>query len=296
MTSNRRFPEDLIVCARRGDLSAEEEKSLRVLLGNSEAARLWYEAGMGFDAESPVQPGDEELLARLALRVGKASNQRVSRAWWRIALLAAASLLVATTAAAGGWVLLQRTNHSRSLSAPSERESAKSNLKGTPHSQLTVVGSCSAQLAGDAPPPAESASAVARNMPPAAPTIARRAEAASEIFERANRARREGRTGEAMALYERLGLLAPGSVQAEQADLALGELNLQKGTADEALRHFRRYRGQAMSAEALWGETRALRQLGRLAEEREALGTLCRRFPSSPYAAHARKRLGSPEE
>jgi TolA-binding protein len=99
-----------------------------------------------------------------------------------------------------------------------------------------------------------------------------------------------------MALYERLSSVAPGTSEAQQAELALGELNLQKGTPDRALLHFRRYRGQAMGAEALWGEARALRQLGRSAEERATLDTLGRRFPSSPYAAPARKRLAGSQE
>ena len=291
MSSSQRFPEDLLVHARRGELSPEEEKSLGALLATSETACLWYQAGIGFDAESPVLPGDEELLGRVTERVAKASSGRISRRWWRIAWPAAAASLVATSAAAGGWILLQRSLRAGPPAAATELESPP----GSPRHAPSLAQSAGTPRT-ETPSPSEPAVPVARSAPPGAPTVPRLVEGPSELFERANRARREGRIGEAMALYERLSSVAPGTPEAQQAELALGELNLQKGTPDRALLHFRRYRGQAMGAEALWGEARALRQLGRSAEERATLDTLGRRFPSSPYAAPARKRLAGSQE
>ena len=61
--------EDLIARSRRGELLPEEEKQLELALFMSAEARALFEAGVAFDGQSPVLPGDDALIARLAERV-----------------------------------------------------------------------------------------------------------------------------------------------------------------------------------------------------------------------------------
>lgn len=123
---------------------------------------------------------------------------------------------------------------------------------------------------------------------PAAPVTA------LDLFSAANRARVRGDTKGAIALSKELEERFPASSEAVTTHLSLGMLYLQQGQADLALDEFRRYRSVGTGAtmpEALWGETQALRQLGRPAEERAALEELLRSYPRSAYRAAAEKRL-----
>ncbi|MGC4067449.1 MAG: tetratricopeptide repeat protein [Polyangiaceae bacterium] len=118
-------------------------------------------------------------------------------------------------------------------------------------------------------------------------------ETAAQLFAAANLARRARDTDRATALYERLQQLFPGSPEARECSLFLGTLQLERAPA-AALRQFRRYGAEtssAFAADALWGEARALRILGRTQEERDALSRLVVSFPSAPFAEAARRRL-----
>ncbi|MGH7436313.1 MAG: hypothetical protein ACRENE_11630, partial [Polyangiaceae bacterium] len=82
--------------------------------------------------------------------------------------------------------------------------------------------------------------------------------------------------------------------EATAAHLSLGMLLLQGGQAGAALDELRWYRlggAGAMVPEALWGESQALHDLGRSAEERSVLEELLRGYPASAFAAAARRRL-----
>lgn len=114
---------------------------------------------------------------------------------------------------------------------------------------------------------------------------------AAEQFARASRARREGRSAVALGLYLDVTDRFPTAPEAGQAQLAAAELLLQAGQAQAALDGFRRARVRTSAAEALWGEARALRALRRVDEEHRALTELTERYPQSPYAEAARKRL-----
>jgi len=78
--------------------------------------------------------------------------------------------------------------------------------------------------------------------------------------------------------------------------VGFGSLLLEQGQSAGALAQFNRYlassSGQNLTAEALYGKGRALARLGRSSEERATWAQLIKRFPSSPYVSHARKRLG----
>jgi hypothetical protein len=308
MTGSHPYPEDLIARARRGELPEEEQRALRRVLAGSREARMLYDVGLGFDAESPVLSGDEELLARLAERIGPLQSKRRAAPWWRIVLpAAAAGSFIAATAAASGWILLRprppaapavssepgrasavrppSRHHISASVRPSSAESAAapSVASNTPTRGTARFASRDPNRSSMFLPPTEAA---AREVPP---TLER----PDVLFARANRARRAGQTAEAMALYQRLASEHAATAEAQQAELSLGELYLRGGAPSAALEHFLRYGGQPLRAEALWGQARALRQLGSAAQEREVLLTLCEQLPTSPYAEPARKRLGT---
>ncbi len=277
MTPSEQHTLDLLVRSRRGELDPDEQRALGHALDVSPVARSLYQAGLGFDAESPVRPGDEQLLARLVERIGAKVGRRPSRRWWRIALPPAAATLIATTAAAGAWFAFGRSAEVAPASGSGERS-----VGAAPSVRPRLAERVSSE-------PAEA------NLAPARPSarFAVPSPSPSELFARASRARREGRSAEAIALYERLDSVYPSSAEAQQAALTLGELYLQNGSAEAALRRFRSYSGRALVAEALWGEARALGRLGRVEEERRVLERLCREAPTSPYAEPARRRLGA---
>jgi TolA-binding protein len=112
----------------------------------------------------------------------------------------------------------------------------------------------------------------------------------SELFTRANQARRRGDIEDAISLYERLGRAYPSSVEAEDAKILRGNLLLSQRSPRAALRQFEDYHSGALSLEALWGRAQALRKL-ESPEERAILTELVRDYPDSPYAEAAKKRL-----
>jgi len=98
-----------------------------------------------------------------------------------------------------------------------------------------------------------------------------------------------------MLLYDALQNRFPGSAEANAADMALGMLRLQRGSARSALDHFTRYLSRnpraELAPEALWGKAQALSGLGRGAEARRSYASLLERYPDSTYAAAARAKL-----
>ena len=112
----------------------------------------------------------------------------------------------------------------------------------------------------------------------------------SELFARANQARRTGDIEDAISLYERLGRAYPGSIEAEDAKILRGNLLLSQRSPRAALRQFEDYHSGALSLEALWGRAQALRRL-ESPDERVILNELVQKYPGSPYAEAAQKRL-----
>jgi TolA-binding protein len=141
------------------------------------------------------------------------------------------------------------------------------------------------------PPPSDDGLDEALAQPePAAP----RGASAHDLFSAANAARVRGDVGEAIALSRLLEDRFPLSSEAKTTHLTLGMLYLQGGQAAPALHEFRQCKALGASAtmpEALWGESQALRALGRYAEERAVLEELLQGFPQSAYASAATKRL-----
>lgn len=115
------------------------------------------------------------------------------------------------------------------------------------------------------------------------------------LFKQANEARREGRTQAALEAYRELQRRAPSSREAQLSHLSLGNLLLATGENVAALSQFdaalRSSAARRVQAEALYGRGLALGRLGKASEERANWRRLLAEFASSPYAAHARRRL-----
>jgi TolA-binding protein len=125
---------------------------------------------------------------------------------------------------------------------------------------------------------------------PAGPDL----ESAPALFRRATELRQSDWDG-AAALYERLALRHTESREAGVAEMALGKHALSEGRALAAVQWFEAYQrrpGGELTAEALWGEARALQSLGEAERARELWARLIEQYPASAYAAAAREQLG----
>jgi TolA-binding protein len=275
---------------------------------------LLASAQRAFAAEAPVLAGDEARIERMARLVEKRTRPAADiRRWRYIAQGAVAGIVLAGVAigAISAWWSPGEPPPA-TLQQPAARPSPPELATGAP--QSGGVG----ELAAPTPPPAASSAAgnpsqtsssnatlapAAPRHSAAAPAVAPLGSAAaaslppttaSELFAAANRARVNGDVAEAIALSRRLQSEFPRSTEAVSSHLSLGLLYLQQGQAQAALAEFRLYRGSAGGAgqaEALWGEAKALRQLGRSSEERTALEELLARYPRSAFSGAAQKRL-----
>lgn len=120
-------------------------------------------------------------------------------------------------------------------------------------------------------------------------------ESARTLFRRANALRRNDWPG-AAALYTELIQRHPASNEAGISEVALGKWSLSQGRSGDALEWFRAYLRRApgaLTAEALFGEARALESIGSHAAARGPWRRLLDDYPASPYAHVARQRLGS---
>jgi len=293
--------EDLSVRARRGELDEAEERQLRLLLASSLEGRLAHRAGCEFDAEDSVLPGDDALAARLTQRVmeqQRHSRPRRLRVGWKLATAAALSAL----AAAAGPAVVERVQatfqHSEVDTTPAVGPApAMERRPGWGHDPTPAAPAPSAAPEpsssqpddpGSEPTPVRSAASGAAKADTSDVTDA------AALFAEASRARRQGRPGEAVALYRQLQQRHPASAEARAADLALGML-YSRSSPSSALTHFRRYlkRGGPLAPEALWGQAQALSALGRDDEARKIYRTLLSRYPRSAYANAARAKLGT---
>ncbi len=299
--------DDLSVLSRRGELTRREEQELDLALALAPGERFLHEAGRGFDLDATVLVEDDQLLERVKRQLESRRSGRPFLARWRFASGVAAGLSLAATAALG--VELTRAFLLPTTAVPSSvprqldlarpaapREKVASPLPGvteTPsdeaHRSTTLEGgkhqAKAAMSRAVASAPQASTTTAAPSAPPAL---------ADELFAAANRARSRGETGLAIALYQQLQGEYPGSAEAEASRLSLSMLQLKRAepaAALEQLRLFRLGSPESMTAEALFGEAEAYRQLGRQTDERRALEELTARYPQSAYAVAAAKRL-----
>jgi TolA-binding protein len=331
MKPERDSVDDLLVLARRGDLSTADRQRLRDALASSPETRLLYEAGQAFDMEAPVLAGDDERIEEIERQVQKrlrANSSRNVRRARRFVQAGLAAMLVAGVAVGAVEVARTRapknTPTERAPVGPAESPAGLQVPEGVPSKAAPSLVEPTTVLplvaASAAPAPASPAPAVrpqagigaeeprggapaVRVAPddgldealaqPDAPAAAQLS--AHDLFVAANAARVRGDVAEAVGQLQMLEQRFPASNEAKTAHLTLGMLHLQKGEAESALQEFRRSEALGAGAtmpEALWGESQALRALGRTTDERAVLKNLLRDFPHSAYAGAASKRLG----
>ncbi|MET0412353.1 MAG: tetratricopeptide repeat protein, partial [Polyangiaceae bacterium] len=117
---------------------------------------------------------------------------------------------------------------------------------------------------------------------------------ASSLFHRANSARREGLSSEALSNYERLRAEFPGSAEARLSLVLAARMHLDSGRLGDAVAGFDTYiatRDRSLREQALAGRAIALGRLGRTREELAAWQSLLLDYPDSSYAAVASQRL-----
>ncbi len=286
MKGERHSIDDLMVLSRRGELTAADEQRLRDALESAPELRLVYEAGRAFDMEAPVVAGDDERIAAIERGVQKRRRRFASGSTHRtrrIVQAAMAAVLVAGVAI-GAIEVARKEAPPPTVPIPATA-TATSTSTSTPTPTPTPTRHTAPRLSpqDDAPP---------RPEPPEPP--APRGASAHELFSAANAARVRGDIPEAIKLARMLEDRFPASGEARTAHLTLGMLYLQGGQAGPALHAFRSHAAAGAGAttpEALWGESQALRALGRTTEERTALQNLLQGFPQSAYASAAAKRL-----
>jgi TolA-binding protein len=300
--------ENLMAKARRRELRADERRRLEQGLNASLEAALLYQAGRSFDEEVVVQTGDETFIEGVATQAARRFGRVEARSRARVSALAVAVGSISSLAAAGILVVAVRASHpATSVAANHAATQARASTNPAtsrfiqplhvpsvePSSAQAVTGELTPGLARAAIPATPDVKheltppvtrADARSSLPALPT-------APSLFQSANKSRSEGSIVAAVADYERLQREFPRSREAELATMSLGLIELQRGNPRMALAHFRRARLTQPSPEALWGEAKALHQLGNTADEHRVLDELLRHYPGSAYDAAARKRL-----
>ena len=116
----------------------------------------------------------------------------------------------------------------------------------------------------------------------------------ADLLGQAREERSRAHFAQAAELYRKLEATSPDSAEAHVALVALGDLQLTHlGDAAGALRSFDAYlrSGGGLSQEAWYGKIRALRELGRTSDERQAIERFLVAYPSAVQASALRSRL-----
>jgi hypothetical protein len=121
---------------------------------------------------------------------------------------------------------------------------------------------------------------------------------AAELLERAQTERAAGHRKLAAKTYRMLIRHHADSKEARSALVSLGQLELDLGRAGAAIKAFDRYLrdGGLLAEDAHFGKIRALRKLGRSAEERAAIEVFVRKHPDSPYRESLEERLDEKDD
>ncbi len=230
-----------------------------------------------------------------------------------VVLFVAAAILAAGAAGAASlsstvWLRLRGTPQEATHVEPNAVLPSPTTLATAPHAVPSALASAAALpttepvLAEVAPAPRAPIHAIVFTPPPsaslpagAAPSPSPSPSSASAMFDAANAARRSGDTAGALALYDGLERQYPASREARLANATTARLLLDQGNAAGAVNRFDAYLASGASElreEAMAGRATALERLGRDEEEARAWALLLATYPRTPYAAHARARVG----
>ncbi|HVZ71591.1 MAG TPA: tetratricopeptide repeat protein [Polyangia bacterium] len=300
MTTADLHPEDMLDAARRGTLAGAAVSDLRAHLDRCAACRVSLTLPDDLRAEAAPTAADAALLARLVQ--GALASEAPSVAargrgrFMRRAAIALALLLVGGSAGAAIWsaggARFARRFLPEVVPLPRETPARVAPPEVAPKPAQAVVEPIAPPVVAEAPAPRPA------KPHPHARTVAVEAaptETADEIFADANRARRAGDDARALRRYAELSRAFPGSRQEMTARVIVGDLSLGRGAARDALTSFDSYLAAnpdgTLAEEARVGRARALEELGRADEEREAWRQLLRRHPDSVQTERARERL-----
>jgi len=295
MTRIDLHPDDLLDRAARGVATLADMMRLERHL--SECAVCRVERALQVQAAVDTSPlaDDRFLAARLArdvsARLASPTARRARRKGAFVALGLAAACLAGGAVAAT--LALRPAGRGENVS-PSEAASSVRAVAPAVHAPRPAL-----QL------PVEEAEAPREPIPEQiAPPPARPAATAavewsrsSELFSRANQARRDGQVSEAVRLYRTLQERFAGSSEELVSRVSLGRLLLDRlGDSRGALVQFNSYlaspAGGALREEAMVGRALALGRLGRAEEERAAWRALLDAWPKSTHRKRAQSRLG----
>jgi TolA-binding protein len=306
--------DDLLIKRRRGTLSPAEERRLRVGLRSSRELEVALLTQEGFERAGARQPHDAELCQQIVGRVAGRGRSMAHVRWRKpVMLWVGVPLLMAGAAAAsmGGYQALAELLQpavpgpvAGALTASGTRGAVRAEAGALPPelNPSVIVERGDGVLEAVPLVPEEAPHALPELSPPAQaaqrpprPLTSRPLESGSAraLFRQANQARHAD-WAEAEALYARLIQRHPDSSEAATAEMALAQHALASGRPALALRWFRAHQQRSTSAlrvEAIWGEARALEELGAGAQARRVWQRLIDEHAHSTYAQVARQRL-----
>jgi hypothetical protein len=288
MTIAELCPDDLLLAARQGQLSALDDAKLSFHLQRCARCRATLDVGRAFDGVLGARAGDDRIASAIAASMVAPRRRR------RLAYATLAGVLLTGSLAGAAlsgvdferWV--GREPPARAPMRPAADHARPRIDSGRAQSGPTTDA---------APTPAEallvpSAARTAPKTPTATPNAS--GLSAPELFREANELRSQGRTAEAQSRYRDLQARFPSATEARVSLVSIARLELGAQPA-AALRHFDAYLAQSahrtLAEEALFGRATALGRLGRKAQERAAWQELLARFPASVYASQAQSRL-----
>jgi hypothetical protein len=298
MTRFDLHPEDLLERASRGTASAAELARLTQHLAECTVCRVERALTVQAAADAAPRRDEELLVARLkrdvTARAAVPAGGRAKRKGAMLAIALAAGS-VASVAAATTFVMVRgaTTTPAVVVTQPSERPRPADPPRGSePRKLEEPSGVTAGEAAATEPSGKQSEPEVTR---PAAPAAVEPA-SASELFSRANQARRDGKATEAVRLYRALQERFSGTSEELVSRVTLGRLLLDRlGDSRGALVQFNSYLaspgGGVLREEAMVGRALSLGRMGRAAEERAAWQALLDAFPKSTQRKRAQARL-----
>jgi TolA-binding protein len=301
-------PEDLADLQQEGSLTEREEQILEEHLEQCSACAFEQVLREDFAAELQATPDDDEVVDRVLDRVVpsrrlRSPGRRSNVLAWVAA--AAAVLLVTVGASATVWTFVSGWVESRSDTEATREQDQPPEPSSPSKSRRSRHVDDNVSQTNDEEPPDETVEEPESTDQPEEqlddhPGLAVQATApppsASELFARANEARRAQRNAEAVNLFRKLGRTYPGSREEIASRVSLGRLLLDRlNDPRGALRLFDNYLvaspNGTLAQEARVGRALCLRRLGRNREEARAWRAILERHPNSIHSRRARHRL-----